>query len=71
MDAEDRGLILGELRAGFRDTSSRMDTLEKKFDRIENKVDLLNRFKIKVTAIMATIVACVQVAWHYFNSKQS
>lgn len=56
MDAKEEGIILGELKA-FKDSA--MDRL----DKIETKVDSLDKFKIKVTIIMAMILGGIELVF--------
>lgn len=56
MNAKEEGIILGELKA-FKESA--MDRLEK----IETKVDSLDKFKIKVTIIMAMILGGIELVF--------
>lgn len=54
MDAKEEGIILGELKA-FKESAM------KRLNDIESKVDSLDRFKIKVTVIMAMILGGIEL----------
>ena len=56
MDAKEEGIILGELK-GFKEASLRqMDQMQKDIVDIRTQVGALNKWKWKVTGVMASIV---------------
>lgn len=56
MDAKEEGIILGELK-GFKEASLRqMDQMQKDIGDIRRKVEALNKWKWKVTGVMASIL---------------
>jgi len=61
MDAKEEGIILGELKA-FRTSA------ETRLGKIEEKVEMLNRFKIKVTVIMAVILGGIELAFRALSA---
>lgn len=64
MDPKEEGRILGKLEEGFKGLDIRLTS-------IELKVDNLDKFKIKVTAIMGTIVALIEGVRWYFDGKSN
>lgn len=74
MDAKSEGILLGELKEFKRATLAESSATNKRLQSIENKIDALNRFKWKVTGIMAGVVftfeALFQAARVYFDFKK-
>ena len=61
MDAKEEGMILGELKS-FKDHAL------KRLDDIENKVDALDKFKIKVTMIMVAVLGGIELAFRAISA---
>lgn len=56
MDAKEEGILLGELK-GFKESTLReLSFQNKELSAIKTQVEALNKFKWKVTGVMASIV---------------
>ncbi len=56
MDAEERGIIIGELKGGFQSVNARLDSHEKRLDRIEKRLEARFSFKWVLKAIIAFFI---------------
>lgn len=56
MDAKEEGILLGELKEFKKQTQDKLAS-------IEAKVDSLDKFKIKVTLIMAFILGAIELSF--------
>lgn len=60
MDDKEQGMILGELKSFKEATMRRLDNIEK-------KIEDLDKFKIKVTLIMALILGGIELTFRYMQ----
>jgi len=74
MNPKEERILLGELKEFKRVTLAESQSTNKRLQSIETKIDALNRFKWKVTGIMAGVVftfeALFQAARAYFDFKK-
>jgi len=62
MDAEERGVILGELKAFRAEANTRLINLEKEVKRLSN-------FKTRITAYATVVVVALKAFEHYLFGK--
>lgn len=60
MDAKEEGILLGELKAFREEAIIRLS-------KIERKVESLDRFKMKVTLIMAGILGSIEICFRIYE----
>ena len=61
MNEREEGMILGELKEFKTSAMARLNT-------IEAKVDSLDRFKVKVTVIMAVILGVIEISFRAIDA---